>query len=562
MAELEIHEDWWLIFILSAGMLLLLAVNCYVVILWQHPDDKNEAYFPKAVVLFGLTLCEGSVLLLALDSENNSTGVECGLPGMVDIFCGSLNMELLWYIVFMTLAIMALCIIPYTIFFYEEDDTEVMEGQYSFRKTCLRASKYMIALVIIVGLTLGLMYYYLGYSYIPVKQIQVETSELISSTFTYTSTAAAGEGFSMPSANEDYIHTNETIKIRVSFPLYAMGLMTFVGWFLLALFSGVGFSALPIDCIRLFIDRPKKLNRGQLAALQANIQHRCSELIKVGSKLMEQNERENHEENDKAKTGFFHSQLTRRRQKREAFADMNGFKQMVYVLNEDFEQMRLCKNYAQEFNPITPVLWLITGVITGIISLAWMVHIILFILIEPPVSEFLDAYANWLQSWFPLISLITFIIFSLYLLWTCVHGCFKFGIRIVWFTLHPMKINGTYMNSFLFNVGVICICTPAVLQLSVDAFSNYLSNSVIVGFFNVQVRYLEFFHYFFVNNVFIISLLIVAVLAAIYFAYRPTDASYKADEIHAALQRLEENRIRVENPSSPSHVNTTASRMV
>ncbi len=30
------------------------------------------------------------------------------------------------YIVFMTLAIMALCIIPYTIFFYEEDDTEVM----------------------------------------------------------------------------------------------------------------------------------------------------------------------------------------------------------------------------------------------------------------------------------------------------------------------------------------------------------------------------------------------------------------------------------------------------
>ncbi len=46
------------------------------------------------------------------------------------------------------------------------------------------------------------------------------------------------------------------------------------------------------------------------------------------------------------------------------------------------------------------------------------------------------------------------------------------------------------------------------------------------------------------------------------YIFRSTDASYKADEIHAALQRLEENRIRVENPSSPSHVNTTASRMV
>ncbi len=37
-------------------------------ILLQHPDDKNEEYFPKALVLLGLSLCEGSILLLVLVS--------------------------------------------------------------------------------------------------------------------------------------------------------------------------------------------------------------------------------------------------------------------------------------------------------------------------------------------------------------------------------------------------------------------------------------------------------------------------------------------------------------
>ncbi len=39
-------------------------------------------------------------------------------------------------------------------------------------------------------------------------------------------------------------------QFQVTFPLYVMGLMAFVGWFLLVFFAGVGFSAVPIDCIR------------------------------------------------------------------------------------------------------------------------------------------------------------------------------------------------------------------------------------------------------------------------------------------------------------------------
>lgn len=46
-----IEADWFLYVVLFAAILILLAINVYVVVLWQHPDDKNEAYFPKAIVV-------------------------------------------------------------------------------------------------------------------------------------------------------------------------------------------------------------------------------------------------------------------------------------------------------------------------------------------------------------------------------------------------------------------------------------------------------------------------------------------------------------------------------
>ncbi len=41
-------------------------------------------------------------------------------------------------------------------------------------------------------------------------------------------------------------------QFKVAFPLYVMGLMAFLGWCLLVFFAGVGFSAVPIDCIRYY----------------------------------------------------------------------------------------------------------------------------------------------------------------------------------------------------------------------------------------------------------------------------------------------------------------------
>lgn len=44
-----------------------------------------------------------------------------------------------------------------------------------------------------------------------------------------------------------------------SLAVYAMAIMSFVGWILLIFFGGIGLYALPVDMIFDFINRPKLL---------------------------------------------------------------------------------------------------------------------------------------------------------------------------------------------------------------------------------------------------------------------------------------------------------------
>lgn len=51
-------------------LVVLGVVGVYLLVHFSHPDDKNEAYLPKAVVLFGFVLASAMVLLLPLDVVN------------------------------------------------------------------------------------------------------------------------------------------------------------------------------------------------------------------------------------------------------------------------------------------------------------------------------------------------------------------------------------------------------------------------------------------------------------------------------------------------------------
>jgi LMBR1 domain-containing protein 1 len=110
--------NWFLIFITVALSLVLVAVNVYVLVHYQHPDDVNQAWFPKIVVVFGLWLAMATVLLFPLDVANRAA---CA-ASVVESACRlALPMDHMWQAVFISNLVMTCFFIPFTLFFYEGD---------------------------------------------------------------------------------------------------------------------------------------------------------------------------------------------------------------------------------------------------------------------------------------------------------------------------------------------------------------------------------------------------------------------------------------------------------
>jgi hypothetical protein len=49
---------------------LVLLVSVYLLVNYQHPDDANQAYFPKLVVVLGITVAVLSILMLPANVAN------------------------------------------------------------------------------------------------------------------------------------------------------------------------------------------------------------------------------------------------------------------------------------------------------------------------------------------------------------------------------------------------------------------------------------------------------------------------------------------------------------
>lgn len=47
-------------------IILMLVINVYLLIYWQHPEDKNESILCRVLILFGFQLCSVSVLMLPI----------------------------------------------------------------------------------------------------------------------------------------------------------------------------------------------------------------------------------------------------------------------------------------------------------------------------------------------------------------------------------------------------------------------------------------------------------------------------------------------------------------
>lgn len=326
----------------------------------------------------------------------------------------------------------------------------------------------------------------------------------------------------------------ETLTLQVSLTTFFAGLMAFLGWFLFAVFGGIGMAAMPLDLLLVFKNRPRHMDAMEFAEAQKSLRERVNELVDIGEMIKVERDANP----GMGKVGGFGNYFSadKRKEARNERQALLEFKQAVYLLEQDVEDFKACtQNYAN-YNPLKPYISLFLGICSLIISLFWLIHICVYVFPKTPLAPFLNNYFEWFDKWFSLFGVLSVAIFTVYLLFAAITGCFKFGLRVACIQLHPMILGKTYMSSFLFNIGLILMCAMPVVQFSADAFSDYARNSTINQIFNVQIANLNFFGFFFTKNIFVYVFLGFMFLSGLYLMCKPRDTPPSGMELRDRLR--------------------------
>jgi LMBR1 domain-containing protein 1 len=451
-------------------------------------------------------------------------------------------MELLWDVFFWLIPIWTFVLIPFATFYYESDDGLLLYPDGEKQSRIKQAVCWTLVTVLVMGSIFGAAFVLANETSIPVNQYETKS---IGSAFDQArkpifSSDASSVDFTanllqnMTEADQSFAQgqgakTEEVISMRVGLSTFFAGLMAWLGWFLFAIFGGIGMSALPMDLIYAYKNRPRHMDAAEFAEAQMSLRGRVNELVGIGEMIKV--EREGKQENSGSKNPFNKAA----RSERQA---MNEFKQTVFLLEQDVEDFQACTTDYENTNPLVPYLCVIAGVFSAIISLFWIVQIGIYVLPNPPLSMFLNTYFSWFDEVlnFALFGVISVSIFTVYMLLAAMKGCFKFGLRFACIQLHPMIIGKTYMSSFLFNIGLLLLCALPVVQFCSTAFSTYARNSTIFQIFGVQISNLAFFGWWWTNDIFIYVFLALTLLSAIYLCCKPRDGPPSAEELRDRLR--------------------------
>jgi LMBR1 domain-containing protein 1 len=329
---------------------------------------------------------------------------------------------------------------------------------------------------------------------------------------------------------------DQEIVLQVSISTFYAGLMAWLGWWLFAIFGGIGLAALPLDLILAYVRRPKHMNAEEFAEAQLSLRERVNELVDIGELI--KIEREEKAAAGIVSTGFgaFSFDADKRKASRDEKQAVLGFKQAVFLLEKDVEDFQAVSSNYDNYNPLIPYISLVLGICSVIISVFWFIHIIVYVYPDPPLAPFLNSYFDWFDGWFPLFGTLSVALFTVYLLFCAVKGCFKFGIRFLFFHIHPMKPSKTYMSSFMFNIALVLLCALPVVQFCQDAFADYAANAEIRQIFGVQIQYLQFFTYFWTNNIFVYVFMAFTIMTSIYLACRPSDVAANGQSLRDRLK--------------------------
>lgn len=464
------------------------------------------------VIMLGLLLAELSVLLIPLDVANRSSSIYGNIGcSSWNTACGGIDVAVLWQVVYMLIAFFVVSIIPFTIFFYESYEYKAGSGtDQGCWKQFKGAFCWQMIATVIVAIVLGVTYATPSTNEVALPITSIEGNNDPSYWGKYGHPFSTTDPMATLAAK---LPTEKTvITFSVTFPVYLIGCMSFIGWFFFVIFAAVGLIAVPTDLINAYIETPKdSLDASQLNKKKNALVKRAEELAKSGALLKKQYR----------KNGAVDSKM------------FNRYKKAVYDLEKDSDNMDIVEELFKDasgsgFSALMAFLYLIFGIFAALITFFWILHICLYVLpvaIEAwngnangkPISLFLNAYFAVYDRTVPLFGALSVMIFTFYLQIAVISGNFKVGTRIFIIQIHPMRVGRTLPNSILVNISLILMTAPAISQFSTQAFADYIRMSDADLLFGAQIKYLSFLKPFFDHGIFTFVFLGFTVLSLLYY---------------------------------------------
>ncbi|XP_073153284.1 LIMR family protein At5g01460-like [Henckelia pumila] len=473
--------------------------NLYLLVNYQHPDDANQAYFPKFVVVLGLSVAAISILMLPADVANRQACRRSIYNGACAL---TLPMKDLWLAVYIVDAILVFFVIPFAMFYYEGDQDK------SLFKRLKSALVWVIVTAVVCALVLGILYGLAGKVDFTVRHLSSATGPFPSSPSSWDFSSGQqciGGGARQCAAYLASASSETTWTMRTTFPEYVVALATIVGSVLFTIFGGVGIACLPLGLIFSFFRRPKAvITRSQYIKEATEMGKKARELKKAADAL--------------------HQEERSGEKVRKWRKNVKTVEKELLLLEEDvkaLEEMYPQGEKAEASWALTVLGYLaklVLGVLGLIVSVAWIAHIVIYLLIDPPLSPFLNEVFIKLDDVWGLLGTAAFAFFCFYLLISVVAGAMMLGMKLVFITIHPMKWGATLMNSFLFNVGLILLSSISVIQFCATAFGYYAQATAAQEIFGHTLQSLRGIKYLYKYNVFQIAFIVLAGLTFIYYA--------------------------------------------
>ncbi|CAN1853721.1 LIMR family protein At5g01460 [Linum perenne] len=484
---------------------IVLIFNVYLLVNYQHPDDKNQAYFPKVVVVFGLSVAVISILMLPADVANRQACRHAIYNGACNL---TLPMKDLWIAVYIIDALLVFFIIPFAMFYYEGDQDKTIG------KRIKSALCWVITTAVVCALLLGILYGLVGKVDFTVRHLSSTTMNFPTSWTGFSvSQPCIGNNAHQCSAYLANAASEKTWTMQTTFPEYVVALATIAGSVLFSIFGGVGIASLPLGLIFSFLRRPKAvITRSQYIKEATELGKKARELKKAADSLHQ-------EERGGAKGRKW------RKNVKAVEKELHQLEEDVKLLEEMYPQGEKAET-TWALTVLGYLAKLVLGTLGLIVSVAWIVHIIIYLLIDPPLSPFLNEVFIKLDDVWGLLGTAAFAFFCFYLLLAVVAGATMLGLRIVFITIHPMKWGATLMNSFLFNVGLILLCSirlvllmkDFVIQFCATAFGYYAQATAAQEIFGHTLESLRGIKYLYKYNVFQIAFIVFAGLTFVYYA--------------------------------------------